>query len=127
MTINGNDVLLDIGADRNATAVTLRNHDLDAEFRSTAPAGTLVRGFTDASAIIDRCIADRIVRVDSIQRALPPFTLNVSAGDDNLLHNYLLDLDMSFYDMQLHAANARSSPPAPRCLTSAPARQCSTL
>ncbi len=105
MTINGNDVLLDIGADRNATAVTLRNHDLDAEFRSTAPAGTLARGFTDASAIIDRCIADRIVRVDSIQRALPPFTLNVSAGDDNLLHNYLLDLDMSFSDMQLHAAN----------------------
>lgn len=45
------------------------------------------------------------MRVDSIQRALPPFTLNVSAGDDNLLHNYLLDLDMSFSDMQLHAAN----------------------
>lgn len=105
MTMNGNDIILNAVADRMRTDLTLRNHDLDATFRSAAPVGTLVQGFTDASAIIDGCIADRIVRVDYVQRALPPFSLDLTTGQDNLLHNYLLDLDMSFSDLTLHAAN----------------------
>ena len=105
MTVNGNDIILSLAADSSATSAKLRNHDLSADFMAYAPVGRLATNFSEASAILDNCMKTRIVRIDSIQRALPPFNLDVAAGQDNLLHNYLMDLNLSFESLRMHAAN----------------------
>lgn len=105
MTVNGNDILLSLSADSASTSVKIQNHDLNASLVSPAPAGVIGRDAAAAMRVLDYCMKKRMVFVDSIQKSLPPFDLSLTARQDNILHNYLLDYDMSFGQLDFRAAN----------------------
>jgi len=103
--VNGNDIGLSFLADTAETQATLTNHDLTLRFKAPVPLDTITKRFEWASLALNRDIQRRRISIDTLQRALPPFALSLTAGTDNILANYLLGSDLSFKRMRLQAAN----------------------
>ncbi|MDE7119320.1 MAG: hypothetical protein K2O10_01800, partial [Muribaculaceae bacterium] len=105
MTVNGNDVMLRLDADTAVTMARLDNHDLSASFTAyDSPAGLLPR-LSQTAAVVGQQIKARGIKADTLHTTLPRFNLDFKAGRDNILANYLLDLDMKFDSVSFMAAN----------------------
>jgi len=104
-TINASGILAKVATDSARTRLDLDNGDL--ALRAFIPAGidTIMARVTAATAILDRSMQRRQLAVDSLQEALPPFTLDLLAGENNILSSYLLDSDISFDSISVKAAN----------------------
>ena len=105
MKIDARDVALTFSADTAATSALVTNRDLRLDFSSGASLDTLLGRFSEASALLDRCVKRQRLAVDSLQRALPPFRLNLTAGQDNVLSNFLADSKTGFRHAALNASN----------------------
>lgn len=103
--VNGNNIALKFNADTSLTDASLTNHDLALKFHAPVPLDTLTKRFGWAAQVLDRDLQRRRLAIDTLQRALPPFTFDMQAGPDNILANYLLGSDLSFNTMRLHALN----------------------
>lgn len=103
--ISATDIGLIFSAADSATDATLTNHDLRLTFGSPVPLDTLLSRLTLASSRLSADIARRRLSVDTLQRSLPPFALNMSAGKDNVIQNFLQGRDMSFRNMTLRLSN----------------------
>ena len=105
-TVNADSLILDFITHSGRTDAALRNHALTASFRSPVSLDTLLQHFTWTSQALNRDLARRRLAIDTIQKAMPPFTLDLAAsGPDNLLSSYLAGLDMSFNKLSLKASN----------------------
>ena len=103
--VNANDISIHLDADTSFTDAGITNHDLTLAFRSRVPLDTLTTRFNLASLALNRDMKRRRLSIDTLQRALPPFVLNLKAGDNNVLANYLAGSDISFKQMELNATN----------------------
>ena len=103
--VNASNIAMQFTTDSFATAATVRNNNLAMDFHSPTPLDSITKRLTWAMLAIDRDITRRRLSVDTIQRALPHFNFTLSAGDDNILANYLLGSDISFKHLQLIAKN----------------------
>lgn len=103
--INANDIAISLDADTSFTDAHVTNHDLSLAFHSRVPLDTLTTRFNLASLALNRDMQRRRLSIDTLHRALPPFVLNLKAGDNNVLTNYLAGSDISFKRLDLNAAN----------------------
>lgn len=103
--INADSLRLNFATADSATTARLTNHDLTIDFSSPEPLDTITKRLGWTSLALDRDLKRRRLAIDTIQRAMPRFSLDMRAGADNILTNYLAGRDMSFADLKLHARN----------------------
>jgi len=104
-TIALSDIDMRLTAADSLTEATLANRDMNARFSSPLPLDSLLASFTATSEVLDAQIARRATDIDSLQRALPPFALSVTAGNSNLINDILRPSDMSVRSLNLFADN----------------------
>ena len=104
--LKADDIDLTLDTSDSLTDAQLRNRNLALDFSSPVSLDTIMQRFTLAAGRLDRDMARRRLAIDSLQQALPPFTLSFNAGaGDNLLANFLAGQKISFSQMALNASN----------------------
>jgi hypothetical protein len=104
-TITVSDLDAQIAANDSTTNVTVLSHDLFADFNAECGLDTLMARFTRVMNIAEGQYKSKRINVDSLQRALPQFTLNMRAGNDNVINDFLSSSKMSFNQLRLQASN----------------------
>lgn len=99
------DVLATVHANDSATAVQLTNRDMEASFISPMMLDSLLANFTRAGDIVNYEISHYIVDVDTLQRTLPPFIFNLTAGKNNAINSILAADKTSFDTLSVKIAN----------------------
>lgn len=97
---------LTLKADDSTTVATLDNMDLKATLNARCGLDSLIARMSDAATLASAMMASRRIAVDTLQRALPPFMLDVSAGaGENLLASVLKSSDTEIRSLSLAMAN----------------------
>lgn len=104
-TVNASGILAKVATDSSRTLLDIDNGDLRLRAFTAVGLDTLMSRMTATTAVLDRSLARRQIAVDTIQQTLPPFTLSLTAGENNILSSYLLDSDISFDSISVTAAN----------------------
>lgn len=104
-TLTATDMLAAFNASDSTVTAKLSEHDLKLGFSSGVCLDTLLARFTGTSLLLDRCMKRQTLAVDSLQRALPPFGLDLSAGTDNILADYLSQSKITFKSIDFQATN----------------------
>lgn len=99
------NVIAGVNANDSVTNISLYNRDLYAFLSSDAPLDSLINKFSGIGAVIDSEIAEKTIDVERIQQALPPFTLDISAGPDNIITDILAENRTSFRKLEITASN----------------------
>lgn len=84
--------------------------DLKLAFRSGAGLDSLSAAFASAAEEVGRQIREGCVNTDTLERILPPFTLDFHAARNNILNNYLRSQGMGFGQMNLSASASAGRP-----------------
>ena len=92
----GNDSLSDARID---------NQDLKIRFVSPMVVDSVAARFTSAMSLVSPMVEARNVDIDILQHSLPPFTLDIDAGERNALHDYLAESGTTFRHATLSACN----------------------
>ncbi|MDE5922396.1 MAG: translocation/assembly module TamB domain-containing protein, partial [Muribaculum sp.] len=93
-------------ADDSTTVMSLTNMDLKADVAARCGLDSLIARLSDAATLASSMMTSRRIAVDTLQRALPPFRLDVSAGaGENLLTNVLKSSDTDIRNLSLAMAN----------------------
>ena len=87
------------------TSVKIHNRDLTASAFSPSPLDTLMARADTAMSVAMRQVQERKVDVGELQKALPKFTIDVTAGADNMINDILAESKMSIRHMNLSAGN----------------------
>ncbi len=104
-TISLDNVLARLNADTEATNLSVHNRDFYAFAGSPAPIDTLMARFSLFSEVMASQMARHRINVDSLQRALPEFSIDVNAGPDNALTDLLADSRTGWQSLHLTATN----------------------
>ena len=99
------NVVANLNANDSVTNLSVYNRDLYAFLSADAPLDTLIGRFAGIGAVIDSEIAEKTVNVERIQQALPPFTLDISAGTNNILTDILAESRTRFKVLDITASN----------------------
>lgn len=102
------DVLARINANDSVTILSVHNRDFFTFLSSEASLDTIMTRLGRVSDVIAGQVEHRTVDVEQLQRALPPFVLNVRAGRNNAITDILAESRMGFRDLHLMAANDSS-------------------
>lgn len=118
MSINGLDwtlpdmeiytpgININLNANDSATAVTLRNMELNADLNACCSLDTLIARLSEASTLASAMIDRRRVAVDTLQRALPPFMLTLDAASgNNILASVLSASDVTVKNLNMSVTN----------------------
>lgn len=103
--ISVSNILAKFDSNDSITDLSLHNRDLTAMFSSPLSLDSLLSHFSDTSAALDSQIVARIINVEKIHNALPPFTLDINAGSNNALTDVLASSKMGFRSFYLDAGN----------------------
>lgn len=104
-TVNASDIAARFLADSSRVMLDVDNRDLCLKASAATGLDSLLTRFTASAAMMNRFMARRQLDVDSLQRALPPFELSLSAGPENILTNFLAESKISFDTLSLSARN----------------------
>lgn len=102
------NVVANLNANDSVTNVSLYNRDLYAFLSADVPLDTLIERFSGIGPIIDSEIADKTINVERLQKALPPFTLDISAGTNNILIDLMAESRSRFKSLDISASNHES-------------------
>ncbi len=99
------DITAHLFANDSTTSLALNNRDLVAH--ASSPSGlTAIMAQTDSlMAVLDHQMAQKQINVDSLQKAMPRFNLDIVAGDDNLINDILKTSQMSIRHLSVAALN----------------------
>ncbi|MDE6654880.1 MAG: translocation/assembly module TamB domain-containing protein, partial [Muribaculaceae bacterium] len=92
----------------STTNLTLNNRDLVATASSSSGLNDIMARVDTLMTVLDHQMAMKQINVDSIQKALPEFVLNVVAGDDNMINDILRPDKMSIKHLTVEARNDSS-------------------
>lgn len=95
---------LELLTGRFDTEARAGNRGLDLKFKAAESLAGLGAKFGDAAALAQQMFASRIVYADSLADALPPFRLDLTAGPDNLINDYLHTSKISFGNLDFTAS-----------------------
>lgn len=102
------NVVANLNANDSVTNLSVYNRDLYAFLSAEVPLDTLIERFGSLGPVIDSEIKERTVNVERIQQALPPFTLDISAGTNNILIDVLAESRTTFKNLDITASNHES-------------------
>ncbi|MCM1450317.1 MAG: translocation/assembly module TamB [Clostridiales bacterium] len=89
----------------STTGVTIDNRDLTMSLKSPWPLDSILDHMPMTTAAIDSMMAHNDINVDMLQRALPRISLDLSAGQNNVVSSYLNSLGMGIRSVELEATN----------------------
>ena len=104
-TTSINNVVASLNANDSVTNISVYNRDLYAFLSAEAPLDTLIGRFAGVGDVIKSEIADKVINVERLQKALPPFTLDISAGTNNILTDILAESKTRFKTLDITASN----------------------
>lgn len=102
------NVITKFASNDSITNLSLNNRDLSAKFTSPMSLDSLLAHFTSTSEELDRQMAAKIFYMDSLQRVMPKFRLDINAGSNNALNDILASSKMSFRKMSIVSTNDSS-------------------
>lgn len=100
-----NGLKADLVADETSVKLLMDAQQTSVSFESSAGLERVVGAFMKASDIAMAAIDRRRVAVDTLQRMLPPFTLDVNASGRGLLSQFLTPSGLSLDTVYAHLAN----------------------
>lgn len=103
--IKGTLLDIDFAANDSLTAGTISNHDLNVDFTSPMVLDSIMAHFDATMAALDTQLAARSVNIEEIHHSLPQFNLQVNAGNDNVISDYLAASGTTFKKLNLKFAN----------------------
>lgn len=105
MNINTPEIGLDFLSTDSTVNASLTNETLKARFATACGLDSLLASVSRVSAILDTAVVRRSLSVDSIHRALPPLTLNISSGDKSVINSFLSPSKITYKSFYFNAAN----------------------
>lgn len=103
--IAAKDFNIDFEGTDSTSAAHIDNQDLRMSFTSPMSVDSSAARFTRAMSMLTPMIDKYDIDVEKLQQSLPPFTLDLNAGERNAVHDYLAASDISFNNVTLRAAN----------------------
>lgn len=94
-----------LNANDSSLKASLVNESLTADLAAPCPLDSLTARLTNAMAILDHQIQQKRIVVDSLQRALPPFALDIRSGRQSIVADYLAASKTSVNDYTLRLLN----------------------
>lgn len=104
-TTSLSNIIARLNANDSVTNVSMQNRDLYAFFSSESSIDSIMARMTRASQVISNEVSAMKIDVRELQKALPPFNLDITAGRDNMLIDLLAESRMSFDDLHVMAGN----------------------
>lgn len=105
VNLNTTDINLTLHADDSLTRAALVNRDLKMTFVSPTSLDSLSARFSAGMDSLALQMKNYEIRMRDITRTLPPFTLDLTAGKNNTIADYLQSSGQSFRRITLSAAN----------------------
>lgn len=103
--ISAKDFNIDfVGSDSLSTAY-IENQDLKIKFESPMLIDSVAGRFSSAMEMITPMVDRYDIDVEELQHRLPPFVLDLNAGDRNAVHDYLAAQGTRFRHVALRASN----------------------
>ena len=96
--------------DSTMTRVDMQSGDLQLAFRSPEPLDSLKAALPRSVGELMRQVQIQRVDMDSLKPALPDFRLQLTAGPNNILNNYLRTKKASFRALDLRGENCDTLP-----------------
>lgn len=103
---------LEVRTDSTSVRAEVQSGDLRWTFRAPESLDSLRAALPRSLATLMRQIDTQCVDMDSLKPALPDFRMELSAGQENILNNFLRTKNASFRRLELHGGNADSLPTA---------------
>lgn len=100
-----NDVDATLNANDSVTNLSMQNRDLYAFLSSESSLDSIMSRFTRTSDVISSEMAEMRIDVEQLQKALPPFTLDITAGSNNMLTDLLAESRTGFDFLHVMAGN----------------------
>lgn len=99
------DIFAHFNTSDSLTDLTIHNRDLIAN--ASIPMGLMkISAQVDTlMTVVDKQIKDKRIEVDTLQLAMPQFSIDLIAGDDNLINDILSAQKMKLKHLSLFAAN----------------------
>lgn len=92
-------------SDATQTYATFDNEDNHVKFSSSMCVDSLIYKFNNSGNIVANQFNRKSVNIDTLQEALPEFTLNASMGTDGLVQRYLMKYNVDFRKVSLNMRN----------------------
>lgn len=102
------DLTMEAGSDDTRTTLNLDAGDLKVRFEGEGGLIPFMEQVAKAGDVVMEQVERYALDAEVIQEALPAFRLEVSAGEDNLLHRYLAGSGLDFKGMSLAVGNSSS-------------------
>lgn len=99
------DITAHLNSADSITNASLGNGDMYAYFSSPNGLMPLVDGFSGITPVIDRLIKTHSLDMTQVQQAIPHFDLDVEAGPNNALVDFMRGSDMNLRSLSLRAYN----------------------
>lgn len=99
------DIAARLLATDSILSVVLDNRDLHADFNSPMSLDSVMARFTATSGIVNKVLTDRRLDVIALQQTLPPLSLDIKAGNANIINSYLAGSDMGFNTLDFSLSN----------------------
>ncbi len=101
---------LEASADRRQVSAEIRSGDLTARLQAFLPLDSLSGSLQRTAACVARQLDSSDLNMALLQEALPPFRLTASAGQQNLLYNFLQAQRMGFEQLTADIATDSTAP-----------------
>lgn len=92
-------------SDATRTYASFDNEDNHLKFTSTLGLDSLLYKFDKAGSIAMSQYNNKSINIDTLQAAMPAFTLNAKMGTDGLVQRYLMKYNVDFRDISLDMRN----------------------
>lgn len=89
----------------STTMLNVRNNDMTLNVSSPWPLDSITSHLKMTSAAIDTIVVTRNVNIGLLQKSLPQFSIGLTAGQNNIVSNYLRSMDMGMRTAEFKASN----------------------
>lgn len=96
--------------DSSSTRAEMQSGDLHFTFGTPQPLDSLLKGLPRGIEALTRQIQEQRLDMDSLKPALPDFRLQLTAGPNNILNNFLRTKRTAFRRLEMRGANCDSLP-----------------
>ncbi|MFR1235949.1 MAG: translocation/assembly module TamB domain-containing protein [Barnesiella sp.] len=103
--INFEQLLLKAETDSTHIKGNLRSGDMSIDFSAPSGPNNFLSAINRTIPILNEQVNNKRLDIESLQHAMPDFSLSVNAARKNLLNQYLSSMGMNFHNLNLKAEN----------------------
>ncbi len=99
------DLKLNLISNDSLASVSIKNHDLNASIEAPCNLDSIMACAPRLTAAIDTLLINHDIKVTMLQQSLPPFSFDMTAGQDNIISSYLSSKNMGLRSLLIKAYN----------------------